>query len=64
MSRSFQLSFPPGAVAPAEYGRVLPVGGDLVLLTTSQALLPADANRLRDLYAKDLATGGVLSPVR
>lgn len=55
---------PTGAVAPAEYGRVLPVSGDLVLLTTSQALLPADTNRLRDLYAKDLSTGAVLSPVR
>ncbi|WP_157519421.1 fibronectin type III domain-containing protein [Modestobacter sp. Leaf380] len=55
---------PTGAVTTAEYGRVLPVTGDLVLLTTSQALLPSDGNRLRDLYAKDLGSGVVLSPVR
>ncbi|SFC17473.1 fibronectin type 3 domain-containing protein [Klenkia taihuensis] len=54
---------PTGAVAPAEYGRVVPVTGDLVVLTTSQALLPADTNRLRDLYVKDLAGGAVQSPV-
>jgi len=54
---------PTGAVAPTEYGRVLPVTGDLVVLTTSQALLPADTNRLRDLYVKDLVSGVVQSPV-
>ena len=35
--------------------------GDSVLVTTSQALLPSDANKLRDLYAKDLVTGAVAS---
>ncbi|MGY6757717.1 fibronectin type III domain-containing protein [Klenkia terrae] len=54
---------PTGSVAPAEYGRVLAVRGDLVVLATSQALVTADANRLRDLYVKDLTTGAVLSPV-
>lgn len=45
----------------AEYGRVRAVTGDFVLLTTSQALLPTDTNRVRDLYAKDLVTGSVAS---
>ena len=52
-----------GSIVPAEYGRLFPVTGDRVLVTTSQALLPADTNRLRDLYAKDLAGGGVRSVV-
>ncbi|SDP65689.1 Fibronectin type III domain-containing protein, partial [Klenkia soli] len=54
---------PAGAVAAAEYGRVIAVSGDLVVLTTSQGLLPADTNRVRDLYVKDLAAGTALSPV-
>ncbi|SDP65668.1 fibronectin type 3 domain-containing protein [Klenkia soli] len=54
---------PAGAVAAGEYGRVVAVSGDLVVLATSQALVPADGNRLRDLYLKDMATGVVLSPV-
>jgi chitodextrinase len=50
---------PTGAITPAEYGRLLAVTGDRVLVTTSQPLSAADANRLRDLYTKDLATGAV-----
>ncbi|WP_165640302.1 fibronectin type III domain-containing protein [Klenkia brasiliensis] len=57
------VSGPTGAVAPTEYGRPVAVTGDLVVLTTSQALLPADTNRLRDLYVKDLGSGVVQSPV-
>jgi hypothetical protein len=38
---------------------VVAVTGDRVLVTTSQALLAADTNRVRDLYAKDLLTGAV-----
>lgn len=52
-----------GSIAAAEYGRLVAVTGDRVLVTTSQALLPADTNRLRDLYAKDLASGAVRSVV-
>ncbi len=50
---------PTGAITPAEYGRVLAVTGDRVLVTTSQPLTAADVNRLRDLYSKDLLTGAV-----
>ena len=50
---------PTGAVTPAEYGRLLAVTGDRVLVTTSQPLTVADANRVRDLYSKDLLTGVV-----
>jgi hypothetical protein len=50
---------PTGSPLPAEYGRVVAVTGDRVLVTTSQALLAADTNRVRDLYAKDLLTGAV-----
>ncbi len=57
------VSGPSGAVGSAEYGRVLAVRGDLVVLTTSQGLIAADTNRLRDLYVKDLTTGGVGVPV-
>ncbi len=57
------VSGPTGSVAPSEYGRPIAISGDLVVLTTSQALLPADTNRVRDLYVKDLATGVVQSPV-
>jgi hypothetical protein len=56
-------SGPATAVGPAEYGRVTAVTGGAVLVTTSQALLPADTNKVRDLYAKDLATGAVGSPL-
>ena len=52
---------PIGSVAPAEYGRLVPVSGDLVLVTTSQGLLPGDTNRVRDLYVKDLAGGSAVS---
>jgi chitodextrinase len=55
---------PSGSVASTEYGRLFAVSGDEVLLTTSQALAPADANKVRDLYLKDLADGSVGSPVR
>jgi chitodextrinase len=50
---------PTGAITPAEYGRVLAVTGDRVLVTTSQPLTASDVNRLRDLYTKDLVTGAV-----
>ncbi|HSU00290.1 MAG TPA: fibronectin type III domain-containing protein [Geodermatophilus sp.] len=50
---------PIGAITPAEYGRLLAVTGDRVLVTTSQPLTVADVNRLRDLYTKDLRTGAV-----
>ena len=50
---------PTGAVTPAEYGRLLALTGDRVLVTTSQPLSATDANRVRDLYTKDLATGAV-----
>ncbi|SDL99274.1 fibronectin type 3 domain-containing protein [Geodermatophilus siccatus] len=50
---------PTGAITPAEYGRLLAVTGDRVLVTTSQPLTPSDVNRLRDLYTKDLLTGAV-----
>jgi hypothetical protein len=32
-------------------------------MTTSQALVSADTNRLRDLYEKDLVSGIVGSPL-
>jgi chitodextrinase len=54
---------PIGAVASAEYGRLFAVTGDTVLVTTSQALSAADSNKVRDLYTKDLVTGGVGSPL-
>jgi chitodextrinase len=54
---------PVGSIAPTEYGRLLAVSGDLVLVTTSQAMVSADTNRLRDLYLKDLVTGTASSPV-
>ncbi len=50
---------PTGAITPAEYGRVLAVTGDRVLVTTSQQLSASDVYRLRDLYTKDLRTGAV-----
>jgi hypothetical protein len=50
---------PTGAITPAEYGRLLALTGDRVLVTTSQPLSATDANRVRDLYTKDLATGAV-----
>ncbi|WP_139173540.1 fibronectin type III domain-containing protein [Geodermatophilus telluris] len=53
---------PTGSVTSAEYGRLLATDGDRVLVTTSQALTPGDTNRLRDLYAKDLADGSVTVP--
>ena len=54
---------PTGPVAATEYGRVFALSGDQVLVTTSQALAPVDANRLRDLYAKDLADQAVRTPL-
>ena len=50
---------PTGAVTPAEYGRLLAVTGDRVLVTTSQPLSATDVNLRRDLYTKDLASGAV-----
>jgi hypothetical protein len=54
---------PTTTVGPAEFARVSAVTGDTVLVMTSQALLPADTNKVRDLYAKDLGTGAVGSPL-
>lgn len=54
---------PVGALAPTEYGRLFAADGDRVLLLTSQALVSADLNRVRDLYTKDLVSGSVGSPV-
>ena len=54
---------PTGSVAATEYGRVFALTGDDVLVTTSQALAPVDANKLRDLYRKDLADGDVRTPL-
>jgi hypothetical protein len=54
---------PTGAVATTEYGRAFAVSGDEVLVTTSQALVPVDGNKVRDLYAKDLADGVVRTPL-
>src|SRR3712207_762121 len=54
---------PTGSVAPAEYVRVFALTGDEVVVTTSQALAPVDANRLRDLYRKDLSDGWVGTPL-
>ncbi|WP_218566759.1 fibronectin type III domain-containing protein, partial [Vallicoccus soli] len=54
---------PTGAVTPAEHGRLLAATGDRVLVLTSQPLLPGDANRRRDLYARDLAAERVTSPL-
>jgi hypothetical protein len=54
---------PTGSITSSEYGRLTALTGDQVVVTTSQALLPADTNRLRDLYVKDLVTGAVGSPV-
>ena len=56
-------SLPSGPVAPSEYGRTFALSGDQVVLATSQALLAADTNRVRDLYLKDLGTGAVGSPL-
>jgi hypothetical protein len=54
---------PIGSVAPSEYGRLIAVTADEVLVTTSQALVSADTNRVRDLYLKDLVSGLVRSPL-
>ena len=54
---------PTGAVAATEYGRLLAVNGDEVLLTTSQALAGQDTNKIRDVYLKDLTAGAVGSPL-
>ncbi|RBY95954.1 hypothetical protein DQ237_12550 [Blastococcus sp. TF02-8] len=54
---------PVGSVAPSEYGRLTALTGDRVVVTTSQALVSADTNRLRDLYLKDLGTGVASSPL-
>jgi hypothetical protein len=50
-------------VAATEYGRLLAVSGDEVLLTTSQALVAGDTNKLRDVYGKDVVGGEVVSPL-
>jgi large repetitive protein len=54
---------PTGSVAATEYGRVFALTGDDVLVTTSQALAPVDANKQRDLYRKDLTDGDVRTPL-
>ena len=54
---------PIGSVMPSEYGRLTALTADRVVVTTSQALVSADTNRIRDLYLKDLATGAVSSPL-
>ncbi|WP_104524257.1 hypothetical protein [Blastococcus atacamensis] len=54
---------PVGAVSSSEYGRLTALSGDRVVVTTSQALVSADTNRLRDLYGKDLVSGTVSSPL-
>ncbi|MFD2090801.1 fibronectin type III domain-containing protein, partial [Blastococcus deserti] len=54
---------PTGPILPAEYGRVMALTGDRVLVATSQALASADTNKLRDVYTKDLVTGVVGSPL-
>jgi large repetitive protein len=54
---------PIGSITPAEYGRLVALTGDRVVVTTSQALVSADTNRLRDLYEKDLVSGIVGSPL-
>ena len=54
---------PLGAVAPPEYGRLFAADANRVLVLTSQALVSADTNRLRDLYVKDLTSGIAGSPL-
>ncbi len=54
---------PTGAVAAPEYGRLLAVSGDEVLLTTSQALAGQDTDKIRDVDVKDLAGGAIGSPL-
>jgi hypothetical protein len=54
---------PVGAIAPSEYGRLFAAEGNRVVVLTSQALVSADANRVRDLYAKDLVSGTAGSPL-
>jgi len=54
---------PIGSITPSEYGRLVALTGDRVVVTTSQALVSADTNRLRDLYEKDLVSGIVGSPL-
>ena len=54
---------PIGAVTSTEYGRLFAADADRVLVLTSQAMVTADTNRLRDLYAKDLASGIAGSPL-
>jgi chitodextrinase len=54
---------PIGSIAPTEYGRLLALTGDRVVVSTSQGLVSADTNRLRDVYEKDLVSGLVSSPL-
>ncbi|RBY94391.1 hypothetical protein DQ244_03475 [Blastococcus sp. TBT05-19] len=54
---------PVGSVTSAEYGRLTALTGDRVVVTTSQALVSADTNRVRDVYVKDLVSGIVSSPL-
>ena len=54
---------PSGSVGVTEYGRAYALSGDDVLVTTSQALAPVDANKQRDLYRKDLSDGDVRTPL-
>jgi hypothetical protein len=51
------------ALTPSGSGRLLAVSGDLVIVTTSQALVSGDSNRVRDLYLEELASGTASSPV-
>ena len=54
---------PVGSITPAEYGRTVPVTGDRVFVTTSNALQSTDTNGVRDLYLADLAGGAVQAVV-
>jgi len=54
---------PVGAITPAEYGHLVALTGNRVVVSTSLGLVSADTNRLRDLYEKDLVTGVVSSPL-
>jgi len=48
---------PAGAVTPAEYGSVLVLSADRVLVGTVLPLVGGDANKKLDVYGRDLALG-------
>ncbi|SDQ05597.1 fibronectin type III domain-containing protein [Quadrisphaera sp. DSM 44207] len=52
-----------GATTPAEYGALVALSADVVLVTTLQPLVAEDANGARDVYRKDLLSGAVGSLV-